>query len=733
MKKSSLYRLFATFSFCGLCATASAQLSNTLFFDKYNPRQQWTNPAEQPVGKFYIGFPALSTIGVTAGNSDLVFTDVIKNIYRDGRNQSVLFCDKDANGTTDFLKAFNGNERVFAAYRLNLIDFGFRLREKNYVTFAISNRMETVAKVPGAFADFALSGMQDGRVYDFDANDLSVNSTLFTEFAVGFSRKVNEQLTVGGKLKFLYGHANIKTDFKDIQITGSEDMWCIKGDASVHGAVPGLKIIDDENGKIDSVDFDDDNMSTSDYIKPQGKGFAVDLGATYQLLPQLKLSASVVDLGFIHWTKNLLEVDKTKDFFYDGVDYDINDDSTDYWQPYQDVLENMCSDNKNPDSYWSMLTAKIYAGAEYSFWQDRLGLGLLSKTYILNGYAWEDVVASANFRPWKQLTATLTYNMFDGEWNNIGAGLNFNAGPVNLWCAVDNIPLKYGKTEDDVMFPSNTRYVRANFGLAFMFGYKGDKIKYDDAFGEMPLGVAIKDEDEDGVNDSLDQCPHTPVEAEVDHKTGCPLDSDKDGVADYLDKCPNTPEGVKVDSTGCPFDSDKDGVPDYLDKCADTPAEAFGKVDSTGCPLDTDKDGIPDYLDQCPEVAGVSANHGCPEVKAEVKKLFKKALNGIQFESGKATIKKSSNSILDQIVKVMKENPSYKLSIAGHTDNSGNPQKNMKLSQDRADAVKKYLVSKGVDESRMESAGYGDTKPIASNKKPAGRALNRRVEFEVEF
>ena len=242
-----------------------------------------------------------------------------------------------------------------------------------------------------------------------------------------------------------------------------------------------------------------------------------------------------------------------------------------------------------------------------------------------------------------------------------------------------------------------------------------------------------KDTDKDGVEDKLDKCPNTPLGVAVD-ANGCPLDEDKDGVPDYLDKCPSTPSGVQVDTLGCPIDTDGDGVADYLDKCPGTPIEAKGYVDENGCPTDKDGDGVFDYEDKCPETPGIKENKGCPEIKAEVKQLFKKALNGIQFETGKAKIKgKASFAILDDVVKVMQENPAYKLNIGGHTDNVGKPEKNMQLSKERAASVRDYLISKGVEESRLASAGYGDTQPVADNKTAKGRAENRRVAFVVEF
>lgn len=202
-------------------------------------------------------------------------------------------------------------------------------------------------------------------------------------------------------------------------------------------------------------------------------------------------------------------------------------------------------------------------------------------------------------------------------------------------------------------------------------------------------------------------------------------DADKDGVADIEDSCPNTP-GLK-EMNGCP-DSDGDGIADNADKCPNKPAPGT----ATGCP-DTDGDGIADNEDKCPNVAGMADNAGCPKIKEETKRLFQQALSGVKFESGKATLKSSSYSILNNVVKVMKDNPSYDLEIHGHTDSQGDNNKNFTLSQNRANSVKRYLEGKGVDASRLKASGHGEDNPIADNATSAGRAKNRRVEFKVAF
>ena len=132
-------------------------------------------------------------------------------------------------------------------------------------------------------------------------------------------------------------------------------------------------------------------------------------------------------------------------------------------------------------------------------------------------------------------------------------------------------------------------------------------------------------------------------------------------------------------------------------------------------------------------VPGLKSNKGCPEIKREVRQLLQKAMQGIEFETGKATIKKKSFPLLNQIAKIFIENSNYIIEVQGHTDNTGKAEVNKRLSEQRADAVMVYLAKQGVDDRRMTAVGYGQEQPIADNKTKAGRQKNRRVEFKITF
>lgn len=247
------------------------------------------------------------------------------------------------------------------------------------------------------------------------------------------------------------------------------------------------------------------------------------------------------------------------------------------------------------------------------------------------------------------------------------------------------------------------------------------------------------DRDGDGYPDNVDKCPDRPeVYNNFQDEDGCPddADTDGDGIADTADSCILEPEDKDgyLDHDGCPeADNDLDTLVDLTDKCPLEAEDPDGYEDQDGCPdLDNDKDTVPDVKDQCPNEIGSTTDEplGCPKnALVVVTDCELRITQQIHFDFNKDTIRSLSFPLLTAVVDVLAKNPDIRIEIQGHTDNVGSAKYNKDLSNRRAASVRKYLVSKGVAEHRLTSAGYGMERPLVDNNNDRNRALNRRVQF----
>jgi len=262
-------------------------------------------------------------------------------------------------------------------------------------------------------------------------------------------------------------------------------------------------------------------------------------------------------------------------------------------------------------------------------------------------------------------------------------------------------------------------------------------------------GCPDLDDDGDGINDGVDACRLQPeTKNGYQDEDGCPdtlADADGDGLADAVDRCPAQAEDVDQfeDSDGCPdLDNDKDGIADTDDRCRNEPETVNGFADADGCPdaiPDSDKDGILDPQDKCPTepetINGNADDDGCPDegktqVILESGKI--RILDKVYFATGKDVILDRSFSLLKQVAAVLRANPELRhVRVEGHTDNQGMADKNLDLSQRRANNVRAFLVKEGIDGDRLEAKGFGQQRPVDDNKKASGRENNRRVEFVI--
>lgn len=283
-------------------------------------------------------------------------------------------------------------------------------------------------------------------------------------------------------------------------------------------------------------------------------------------------------------------------------------------------------------------------------------------------------------------------------------------------------------------------------GTGISGGYGAPELRLLASLTWAPLPVPPPpDSDKDGILDPQDACPDQPETVNGFEDTdGCPdvLDRDKDGIPDDKDKCPTEPEDKDgfQDDDGCPEpDNDNDTIPDHLDKCPNEAEDFDGVADEDGCPeLDADGDGIADDKDQCPLQAevinGVKDDDGCPDEGEQLVQVTETTveLKGMVFFGiGSDELFKRAYAVLDQLAAVLRNHQDMRILVEGYADAEGGAAHNLRLSKKRAEAVRKYLITKGIDGDRIKTAGYGETHFRAPNAGPRGRSLNRRVTVTV--
>jgi outer membrane protein OmpA-like peptidoglycan-associated protein len=332
-----------------------------------------------------------------------------------------------------------------------------------------------------------------------------------------------------------------------------------------------------------------------------------------------------------------------------------------------------------------------------------------------------------------------------GFWLGGAGGVNFTGG--------ERRPMADASIGFDFLFKA------AKFGIGPMLGWEwvyqpNDELRPADAnilfaglHGMLELGKAQGnidgDVDEDGIRDSLDQCPTNPEDKDgFEDKDGCPdPDNDKDGVLDKADQCPLEAEdkdGYR-DADGCPeLDNDHDGIADVKDKCPNDAEDKDSFEDEDGCPdPDNDKDGIPDKEDLCPNEAetmnGYADHDGCPDAQ-QIRVVGDKIVldDRVHFMINSHIIRRISFDLLERLAKLINEHPEYvHIEIQGHTDERGPTWYNERLSQTRAASVMAFLVKSGVNAERLSAKGFGQSKPLVQKRTEYAYYMNRRVEFEI--
>jgi hypothetical protein len=496
----TIVALFAAIS------AVSAQV-NTLYYMKTVATRHELNPSFQPLpNSYYSLLPIFSGISLGVGNNSLVLKDVIYPRKIGGKDQTVWFFNSEGGNVDDFYNSLKNPTRIYTETDFRLFAMGLRMRHGSYLTVGLNTKTTTGVFIPKDLAKLLVYGTPNSEgINSFNLDRLGIRANVYTELAAGYSRPIDDKLTVGGKLKLILGHANVTTKIDKIRLNASRERWDFNIDGTVNMSVPNPEYELDDQNKIENVDIDPfGDFRFGNLIG--GVGAALDLGANYKLLDnKLTVSASVLDLGFIRWNKrNAANMPVNGNFEWEGIEIEFEDGAAKFDEDYFDNMLDSINYTTTFKPYTSGLAAKIMLGAEYGILNNWLTFGGLSKSTIINKSLFQEFTISANYLQFDFFNASLSYSLLNGRFGTFGLGLGGRMGPINIYVAGDYMPLKYTKQH----IPYKNKAFNLQMGILLNIGYSAKK---------------NADDDNDGIQNRKDKCPGTPAGVLTD-KYGCPVE-----------------------------------------------------------------------------------------------------------------------------------------------------------------------------------------------------------------
>lgn len=441
--------------------------TNTLYFMNYLPHKLYMNPAFQNTCETFVELPAISNIGVDASAGVLSINDIIK--YKDGQMVSFLHPSFNSSERDALYNKLRKKNMIHEEMSVSLFGFGFRVKKKGYLTINMSLRQDVTAIIPKDLFSLALYGTPDSsNVNSYNLKDTRASANAYLDLSGGYSHKINDKWSVGGRLHLLLGLANAEASFSSLSIDAEGKQWHASGKGVVKTSMPGMTVKLDSAGRIDGFNFP---SQFNEYIKSYkpSMGAAIDVGAVFKPLKCLSLSFSIKDAGFMVW-QNVNRANGNIDYTFKGIDVKVKE-NVNYGDSILKVLKESYRLDNDKNTYVTAMNAKFYVGLEYSFLKDMMSVGILSKTALDACKLSEELTISYNLRPCYWFSMSASYSFISGGFSTIGAGLNLRLPPFNFYVVTDYMPLYY--SNEGIPYRSQRLNVQA--GILLTFGCSRNK------------------------------------------------------------------------------------------------------------------------------------------------------------------------------------------------------------------------------------------------------------------
>jgi hypothetical protein len=458
---------------------ASAQ-NNTLYLMHSIPQANQLNPALTGPCRLYISLPVISSVRQSIRNTGFGFNDVFYTGTGDNSDNYYIDMDK--------LDKELGRMNYFLVNTdVDLLGFGFPVRDW-YLTFGISSHISLQASYPHDIVLLADENwdVNSGTIGPVSINNLEMNTTGWNSFGISASKEIRNGLRVGARLKYLNGMANVRTQRSEIELNKTTNPVTLQADINyeINSSIP-VEVTVGSNGMLNNIGFKPAMRNLAgNYLFTGNHGMSIDAGLTYDIDEATQVSASITDLGFVHWKKNLNTFSESETFVFTETDLDqivSNPGSDNLLTSLLDSVHNSVQVSPSPDRYYTATPVNLYGGITRELLPN-LKAGAMTWIEINSMQVRPSLTLSMNYCPFKEFAATISYTLMNNKFNQVGAGLVFGNKDVRFYILTDNIPVRYTKVAKNsaplpdqnaktiMTLPYNARMLSLRFGMNIFFG-----------------------------------------------------------------------------------------------------------------------------------------------------------------------------------------------------------------------------------------------------------------------